>query len=92
MQAKKKAAKSKTDHEKLRGTWRVVKEVWHGEKQSHGQESKWWIGKDRMVMKPALLSPTETPEPRQVASYHFWGDNDDKEAAPKQYQHDTSDC
>ena len=79
---KKDVANPKADHEKLRGTWRLVERNSHGKKDTPSQVTHWWIGKDRIVMDPALFSPKITPEGRHYASYHFWGDNDDSAPAP----------
>jgi RNA polymerase sigma factor (sigma-70 family) len=68
---KNEAATAKTEHEKLRGTWRLVERISHGKTDTPSQVTHWWIGKDKIAMER-----TDSPR-RQYASYHFWGDNDD---------------
>ncbi len=79
---KKDPATPKTDHEKLRGTWKVVEWYSHGKKDTTPPKGTWWIGKDKIVTDPPFLSATQSPKGRQYASYHFWGDNSDATPSP----------
>ncbi len=79
---KKDTSTPKTEHDKFRGTWRVIEWNSHGKTDIPLQMSRWSIGKDRIVMNPPMLSTTKSPTGTQYATYQFWGDHDDAAPAP----------
>ncbi len=90
---KKDTIPTKTEHEKLRGTWRVVELNYQGKKRSlqEGflpQDIQWSFGKNRIAMNYTLdvggYPQKSVPgfDARQDSTFRFWGDNED--AAPAQ--------
>ena len=77
---KKEAASARMEHDKLRGTWKVIERNSDGKKQGTFPQvtETWWIGKDKIVVKLA----EESKKSRQEMTYHFWGDSDDAAPAP----------
>ncbi len=79
---KKEVANAKTDHENLRGTWKVVEVKIGGKDFPSLKDSHWSIGRDKMAMHYLTESATKPSNGWLHVSYHFWGDNEDASPAP----------
>jgi RNA polymerase sigma factor (sigma-70 family) len=79
---KKDIATAKTDHDKLRGTRKVIEAQIGSKVMPSWKNSQWFIGRDKMAMHlPTAVAQGFSPG-WDHASYHFWGDNDDAAPAP----------
>jgi RNA polymerase sigma factor (sigma-70 family) len=72
-----------SDHEKLRGTWKVVEYKGGGKVLPHRPEWRWWIGKDKIVTTFSGVVTPDSANGRQEMTYHLWGDHDDRVPAPQ---------